>query len=219
MVSPLASRIVSRTRIKFCGIRRKADAEAAVGLGVDALGFVLVPRSKRFITPEKAAVVRASVPPFVSIVALFMDADAADVQLAIDALRPDMLQFHGQEDAAFCASFGLPYLKAVAMGAKTSLPREAKRFRSAAALLLDAHAPGTMGGRGETFDWTQVAPIRTPVILAGGLTPQNVGRGIRGLRPYAVDVSSGIELRPGIKDLDKMRAFVKAVKRADEAFK
>lgn len=210
---------MSRTRIKFCGIRRKADAEAAVGLGVDALGFVLVPRSKRFITPEKAALVRAGVPPFVSVVALFMDADAADVQLAIDVLRPDLLQFHGQEDAAFCASFGLPYLKAVAMGVKTSLPREAKRFRGAAALLLDAHAPGAMGGRGEAFDWTQVAPVRTPVILAGGLTPQNVGRGIRQLRPYAVDVSSGIEQRAGIKDLDKMRAFVKAVKRADEALK
>lgn len=208
---------VTRTRIKFCGIRRKADAEAAVGLGVDALGFVLVPQSRRYLAPEAAATVRKALPPFVDAVALFMDAPAVEVQRAIDVLRPDLLQFHGREDPMFCASFGLPYLKAIAMGEGRSPGGELRRFRSAAAVLLDAHVPGGMGGRGEPFDWSQAIRTRTPIILAGGLTPQNVGSGIRQLRPYAVDVSSGIELRPGVKDLDKMRAFVRAVRRADGA--
>lgn len=208
-----------RTRIKFCGIRRAADAKAAVDLGVDAIGFVLVPQSRRYIAPERAARLRAQLPPFVAAVALLMDASAADVQRAIDLLRPDLLQFHGREEPSFCAGFGLPYIKAVAMGGAGAPAREEKRFRSAAALLLDSHAVGAMGGRGETFDWSKAAKLRRPIVLAGGLTPQNVGQGIRRLRPYAVDVSSGIELRPGVKDLDKMRAFVKAVRRADETAK
>lgn len=208
-----------RTRIKFCGIRRPADAKAAVDLGVDAIGFVLVPQSKRYVAPEQAAKLRAQLPPFVSAVALFMDAPAADVLEAIDVLRPDLLQFHGREEPSFCAMFGLPYMKAVAMAGTSAPTREARRFAGAAALLLDSHAPGAMGGRGETFDWSKVRTLRHPLVLAGGLTPQNVGQGIRTLRPYAVDVSSGIEQRPGVKDLDKMRAFVKAVRRADEKAK
>lgn len=206
---------MTRTRIKFCGIRRVADAEAAVGLGVDALGFVLVPQSRRYLPPQRAAAIRKRLPPFVSAVALFMDAAAAEVQLAIDVLRPDLLQFHGREDPAFCASFGLPYLKAVAMQADVSLARQARDYRDAAALLLDAHAPGTMGGSGQTFDWSGVAQTKRPVVLAGGLDSRNVGRAIRAVRPYAVDVSSGIETRPGVKDPAQMRAFVQAVRRVD----
>jgi phosphoribosylanthranilate isomerase len=210
---------VFRTRIKFCGIRRAADAKSAVDLGVDAIGFVLVPQSKRFIAAERAAKLRTQLPPFVSAVALFMDASAADVRRAIEVLQPDLLQFHGREEPSFCAAFGLPYVKAIAMGGVSTPAREERRFRAAAALLLDSHVPGAMGGRGETFDWSKVAKLRRPVVLAGGLTPHNVGQGIRRLRPYAVDVSSGIELKPGVKDLDKMRAFVKAVRRADETAK
>ncbi|SFF31367.1 phosphoribosylanthranilate isomerase [Fontimonas thermophila] len=208
---------MTRTRIKFCGIRRKQDAELAVDLGVDALGFVLVPRSKRYIDPGRAAVIRAGLPPFVTVVALFMDADAGEVQTAIDALRPDVVQFHGREDAAFCASFGLPYIKAVAMSGPTDLSRTARQFRSAQALLLDAHAPGAMGGSGKTFDWSCIKPVGLPLVLAGGLTADNVGRAVRTVRPYAVDVSSGIERRPGVKDPERMRAFVRAVRRADGA--
>ncbi|MES0874462.1 phosphoribosylanthranilate isomerase [Sinimarinibacterium thermocellulolyticum] len=206
-----------RTRIKFCGIRRAVDAALAVDLGVDALGFVLVPASKRYLDPERAALLRAKLPPLVTSVALFMDADAAFVQRAIELLRPHLLQFHGGETPAFCASFGLPYVKAVAMGGAVDLAREARRHRHASALLLDSHVPGDMGGSGKTFDWARATASRKPLILAGGLTPQNVGRGIRALRPYAVDVSSGIEARPGVKDAQKMRAFVAAVRRADRS--
>ena len=155
---------MSRTRIKFCGIRRPVDAKAAVDLGVDAIGFVLVPQSRRHIAPERAARLRAQLPPFVSAVALFMDASAEDVRHAIDVLRPDLLQFHGREEPSFCAAFGLPYMKAVAMGGTVAPAREARRFAGAAALLLDSHAPGAMGGRGETFDWSKVRALRGPVV-------------------------------------------------------
>lgn len=205
---------MSRIRIKFCGITRAPDAEAAVDLGVDALGFVLVPASKRFVAPERAAKVRRRLPPFVSAVALFLDADAAFVQDAIDALQPDLLQFHGHEDAAYCASFGLPYIKAIPMGGALDAARAARRFRTAAALLLDGHAAGALGGRGEAFDWKRARGVPAPVILAGGLDAKNVGTAIRAVRPYAVDVSSGVELRPGVKDPKKMRAFVRAVRDA-----
>jgi phosphoribosylanthranilate isomerase len=214
---------LSRTRIKFCGIRSAKDAQAAVALGVDAIGFVLVPGSPRALTAEKAASIRRRLPPFVSAVALFKDADSAAVQDAIDALCPDLLQFHGNEDAAYCASFGLSYLKAVAMGEGGTFKAEARRHRAASGLLLDSHVRGGMGGRGETFDWraaqAAIAGTAVPLILAGGLNAANVGKGMAALRPFAVDVSSGIEARPGVKDHDKMRAFVAAVRRADEKLK
>ncbi|MGH8539575.1 MAG: phosphoribosylanthranilate isomerase [Stenotrophobium sp.] len=204
-----------RTRIKFCGITRAEDAARATELGVDALGFVLVPRSPRFIAPAAAAIIRRALPPFVSAVALFQDANAEEVQAAVNPLRPDLLQFHGSETAAFCESFGLPYMKAVAMAEPQDLEQAAREFDSSSALLLDSHGQGGMGGRGETFDWTKVVRSGKPLVLAGGLNAQNVGEGIHSLRPYAVDVSSGIESRPGIKNFEKMRAFVDAVRRAD----
>lgn len=208
-----------RTRIKFCGMTRPADAEAAVELGVDALGFVLVPQSKRAITPEKAALIRRKLPAFVSVVALVMDADADSIQRAIDALQPDLIQFHGSEPPDFCSSFGLPYIKAVAMGGKhAALGTLARRYARASALLLDSHASG-MGGTGKTFDWSVVGACSKQIVLAGGLRPDNVAPAIHQLRPYAVDVSSGIELKPGQKDLPKMRAFVEAVRRADLSVK
>ncbi|HEY0974064.1 MAG TPA: phosphoribosylanthranilate isomerase [Solimonas sp.] len=214
---------MSRTRIKFCGIRRRQDADAAVDLGVDAIGFVLVPGSKRHITIEDAARIRERLPPLVTTVALFKDADGQQVQDAIDVLQPDLLQFHGAEDAAFCASFGRPYVKAIALGEGGRLGASVRTFRAARALLLDGNAPGAMGGLGKAFDWkaqaAAVAKLKQPVILAGGLNPDNVAQGIKALRPYAVDVSSGIEARPGVKDLNQMRAFVQAVRRADEKLK
>lgn len=206
---------MSRTRIKFCGIRRKADAQAAVALGVDAIGFVLVPQSKRHIDLARAAAVRATLPPFVDAVALFMNPGAAEVKAAIRAFEPDLLQFHGAETPEFCASFGLPYLKAIAMKGDVKLTRESRRYAQARGLLLDGNAPGAMGGQGETFDWSQVRAVKQPLILAGGLNPVNVARAVRLVRPFAVDVSSGIERSPGTKDVEKMRAFVQAVRRAD----
>lgn len=205
-----------RTRIKFCGLRRPGDLVTAVALGIDAIGLVLVPASARNLSIDAAAKLRARVPPLVDCVLLFKDADAGFVQSAIDAIHPDLLQFHGSEDAAFCASFGVPYLKALAMGGKLSLRSEARRYADAAGLLLDSHVAGGLGGRGETFDWRDLPKITKPLLLAGGLTPVNVGRGIATVQPFAVDVSSGIETRPGVKDADKMRAFVAAVRRADQ---
>lgn len=204
-----------RTRIKFCGLTRAQDAATALALGVDALGFVLVPASPRYVTAAAAAKIRRSLPPFVSTVALFKDADPAFVQEAIDLLRPDYLQFHGSETPGYCESFAWPYLKAVAMGGQVNLKRVARDYASAGALLLDSHAANGMGGTGKIFDWSRVTPVKKALVLAGGLTPQNVAAGVRKLRPHAVDVSSGIESKPGIKDASKMRAFVEAVRRAD----
>jgi phosphoribosylanthranilate isomerase len=204
-----------RTRIKFCGLRRARDVATAVELGVDAIGLILVPASPRFVSLEVAAKLRASLPPLVSSVVLVKDADAAFVQEAIDALRPDLLQFHGDEDPGFCESFAMPYLKALPMGGAVSLRAESRRYSKAAGLLLDGHAPGGMGGRGERFAWSALPKVRQPLVLAGGLNPANVARGIAALRPFAVDVSSGIESKPGVKDAAKMQAFIAAVRRAD----
>ncbi len=186
-----------------------------MALGVDAVGFVLVPQSRRVVDLKRAAAIRAGLPPFVDAVALFMDAAEADVRRAINAIRPDLLQFHGAESPEFCASFGLPYLKAIAMKGAVNLGKESRRYKLSRGLLLDGNAPGAMGGQGETFDWSQVQAVKQPLVLAGGLNPANVARAVRLVRPYAVDVSSGIETRPGIKDPEKMGAFVQAVRRAD----
>ena len=207
--------IQQRTRIKFCGITRAQDAAQAITLGVDALGFVLVPQSPRAIVAADAAKIRASLSPFISSVALFRNAGATTVRASIKILQPDLVQFHGDEDVAFCEQFGLPYFKAVAMAKPQDLTALAARYASAKALLLDSHSPQGMGGTGQTFDWTRVQPVNKPLILAGGLNAENVGAGILALRPYSVDVSSGIESAPGIKNFEKMRDFVRAVRLAD----
>jgi phosphoribosylanthranilate isomerase len=205
-----------RTRIKFCGITRAQDAQQAVALGVDALGFVLVPASPRFIAPPAAAIIRRALPPLVTSVALFRNPTPAFVRESLAELHPDLLQFHGDEDAAFCESFGMPYLKAVAMAEPQDLAKLARTFASAAALLLDGHGAQSMGGSGQTFDWSRVERVGTPLILAGGLKPENVAAAIACVRPYAVDVSSGIEASSGNKDFEKMRAFASEVHRADQ---
>jgi phosphoribosylanthranilate isomerase len=207
-----------RTRIKFCGLTRLEDALEAARLGVDALGFVLVPGSPRAITAEQARELAGALPPWISVVALFHNAPTEFVRHALQVLRPQLAQFHGEESAADCAQYGWPYLKAVAMRAAAPDPAEAaRRYAGAQALLLDGHAPGGMGGTGERFDWDTVAACAKPLILAGGLHAGNVGAAIRRVRPYAVDVSSGIESAPGIKDSGKMAAFVAAVRSADLA--
>lgn len=210
-----------RTRIKFCGITRAQDALAAVALGVDAVGLIFAADSPRKLEPAAAAAIRRALPPFVAAVALLRNADAATVRRVIEAVRPDLLQFHGDEPAAFCASFGLPYLKAVGMrDLRQPLAQIAADHAGAAALVLDGHGAGEAGGQGRTFDWSLASDCGKPLILAGGLTAANVAAAIGSAHPYAVDASSGIEtdprLAPGIKDSGKMGAFVRAVRRADD---
>ena len=194
---------------------RPDDADAAVRLGADAIGLVLAPESPRFLSLGQAAIIRRRLPPFVQAVAVFRDAPADVVRRALDELQPDLLQFHGGETAEHCASFGRPYLRAVPMRGAVDLEEWERRFASASALLLDAHGAGEPGGQGRTFDWGAIRASR-PFVLAGGLTPDNVGAAIRAARPWAVDVASGIESAPGVKDAVKMRRFIEEARKADE---
>ncbi len=203
---------MSRVRIKFCGITRAADAQAACALGIDALGFVFTRQSRRFIEPTAANAIRCSLPPFVTSVALFMDDDPAWVANVVSIVAPDLVQFHGSEAAADCARAGRPWIKAVAMASQPDVASYAARYPGASAFLLDAHAAGEQGGSGRRFDWSRMPMLDRPVILAGGLDAGNVAAAIAQTRPYAVDVSSGIESAPGIKDVQRMREFVAAVK-------
>lgn len=213
---------MNATRIKFCGLTRAEDVAFAANLGVAALGFVCVPASKRYVSIEQAAALVRATPPFVHSVGLFQNANAELVRATLTQAKFSMLQFHGAEDAEFCASFGLPFIKAIPMADAPDLSDCAVTFRQASALLLDSHSlVGTdkIGGSGYRFDWSCVPDLtlQSPpsyLILAGGLTLDNVASGIRLLKPYAVDVSSGIEASPGIKDAGKMRQFVQAVSAA-----
>ena len=207
-----------RTRIKICGITRRKDAQAAVEAGCDAIGFVFHAASPRHVQADTARDIQASLPPFVSTVALFMNAEAADVQSVLGSFRPSLLQFHGDEDEAYCLQFGLPYLKAVAMGAgnESAISPDFSVYPSATALLLDGHAPGAMGGSGQAFDWEGLAQRDgRSLVLAGGLNAQNVAMAIGMAHPEAVDVSSGVESSPGIKDPEQLRQFFAAVRTAD----
>ncbi len=206
------------TRIKFCGITRIEDARRAVDYGVDAIGFVLTRKSQRFVGLSQARSIRKTLPPFVSTVALFMDDDSSWIEDVIAGMQPDLLQFHGSETPGFADSFARPYIKAVPMGSVENLRAYTALYTGASGILLDSHTAGGLGGSGSTFDWTRVP--RDPnlsIVLAGGLRPANVAQAIALVRPYAVDVSSGIELAPGIKDPTKMRGFVEAVRAADAA--
>lgn len=204
-----------RTRVKFCGLTRPGDVRLACELGVDAVGFVLA-ASPRQVQQGQLAGLRAAVSPLVQVVALFMNPQGSEVLDAIRRLRPTILQFHGQESDAFCRGFGLPFLKTLPMGEGSEDPLvAAKRYPSALAFLLDGHGPGQAGGRGEAFDWSRAPRMDRPLFLAGGLGPGNIADAISRVRPYAVDVSSGIESSPGHKDGEKMRQFLEEVRRAD----
>ena len=199
-----------QTRIKFCGMTRLQDVHQAVGLGVDALGFVFVQESARYLTVEQAQILLAKVPPFVARVGLFMNAESAYIQDVLDKVRLNMLQFHGSETEEFCNSFNMPYLKAVPMGSIASVAGFCSQFPSVAGVVLDSHTKGKMGGSGEKFEWSRVPPdLDKPIVLAGGLNAGNIATAIQTVRPYAVDVSSGIEAGTGAKDLAKMELFVK----------
>lgn len=204
------------TRIKCCGMTRAEDAALAAQLGVDAIGLVFAARSKRRLTVAAARRIRDAVPPFVTVVALFMDDDKAVVDDVIRVVQPDLLQFHGNETDGWCARFGRPYMKAVAMGeGAAALPR-LREYPRASALLLDGHRSGQPGGSGKAFDWALLPhDLPQPVVLAGGLDAANVGEAIRVAQPWAVDVASGVESAPGVKDRAKLEAFVAAVRHAD----
>lgn len=205
-----------RTRVKFCGITRVEDALAAVAQGCDAIGLVFYEKSPRAVDPHRAAEIVSVLPPFVSAVGLFVDAAAAQVQSVLDIVRLDVLQFHGDEPPAYCSQFGMPYLKAVRVRPETNLIQYASDYAGARALLLDAFAEGVPGGTGKTFDWSLIpSDLTLPVILAGGLNPENVTEAIRRTCPYAVDVSGGVEKEKGIKDVAKMAAFMRGVVHAE----
>lgn len=196
-------------RIKFCGFTRAEDAALAAKLGVDAIGVVHVPGSKRHVPLEAMPALRAAVPAHIDLVALFVNPDADTVRAVINALQPSLLQFHGDEPDAFCASFGLPFIKAIAMGEGAGdIGQRQREYPNARALVLDGHAPGALGGQGERFVWSNLPALDKPVYLAGGLDAGNVAEAIAVVKPYAVDVSSGIESAPGQKDAKKMRDFI-----------
>lgn len=203
-----------RTRVKICGITRTADATVASRAGADAIGLVFYPPSPRFVSIERAREIRDALPPFVQTVALFVNADAAQVSQVIGRVHPALLQFHGDEAPDFCAQFGLPFVKACRVRKGVDALEYLRPFSQAAAWLFDSHVP-EYGGVGESFDWSLVPATDKPVILSGGLSPANVGAAIRRVGPWGVDVSSGVESAKGIKDAAKIAAFIAEVRNAD----
>jgi len=208
----LKSLLNLRTRVKICGITRVEDALAAIELGADAIGLVFYESSPRHVQLHQAAKIVAALPPFVSVVGLFVDATAEQIREVLTHVRLDVLQFHGDESAEFCRQFNTPYLKAVRVRPETNLVQYATDYADARALLLDAFAEGIPGGTGHSFDWSLIPKgLTRPIILAGGLNAGNVTEAIRQVRPYAVDVSGGVEREKGIKDADKIAAFIRGV--------
>ena len=204
-----------RTRIKICGITRAEDLHSAVLAGADALGFVFYPPSPRNLSVAQARQLALLLPPFVTLVGLFVNEDAAVVRAVLEAVPLQLLQFHGEEDAAYCAQFGLPYIKAARVTPGLDLLEYAAAFPGARGLLLDAYVDG-YGGGGKTFDWELIPrSLPLPLILSGGLDAGNVTRAVKAVRPWAVDVSSGVEAARGIKDAEKIAEFIAGVRSAD----
>lgn len=200
-------------RVKVCGITRSEDAIAAVQNGVDAIGFVFWPHSTRYIDPESARRIAEVIPPFICTVGVYVDPDAAWVEETARAAKLNLLQFHGDESPEFCNQFSQPYIKAIRVKPDTDLLQYAQRYGAAKGLLLDTYAADMPGGTGHAFDW-QLIPqqLSLPLILSGGLNPDNVARAIKQTQPWAVDVSSGVEASKGIKDEKKIIAFMRGVK-------
>ena len=207
---------MKRTRIKICGLTREADVDAAIEAGADALGFVLYARSPRHVALERAVALVARLPPFVTPVLLFVNASPHELRLATEALPQALLQFHGDESPEQCQAWARPWLRAVRISPTLDLLDFAARFNAAQALLLDADVE-SYGGGGKVFDWSLLpASVPLPVVLSGGLNPANVTAGVLSVRPWAVDVSSGVEASKGIKNAALMRRFCKAVREADQ---
>ncbi|MEJ2591038.1 MAG: phosphoribosylanthranilate isomerase [Candidatus Thiodiazotropha sp.] len=207
-----------RTRIKICGITRVEDALEAVRLGADAIGLVFYPPSPRHVGIDQARMIVNRLPPFVTVVGLFVEPAGSEVRQVLEAVPLDLLQFHGDEQASDCSGHGRPWIKAIRMRESVDLAEAEERYAEAAGLLLDTYQAGVPGGTGQTFDWGRI-PRETAsrIILAGGLNPDNVEQAVRQVRPYAVDVSGGVEAAKGIKDAGKMAAFIAGVKRGDNS--
>jgi phosphoribosylanthranilate isomerase len=204
-------------RVKICGITRMEDLLAACHAGADALGFVFHAKSPRNLSIDQAATLVNSIPPFVQSVGLFADAESEYIRTVLKTIPLDLLQFHGDESPQFCRQFGRPYLKAIRVRDGLDLVKYADDYIDARGLLLDAYVPGIPGGTGERFDWSLIPPgLTKPIILSGGLKPENVTDAIRRVRPWAVDVSSGVEQAKGVKDAAKVAAFIQGAKHADE---
>jgi phosphoribosylanthranilate isomerase len=204
----------ARTRVKICGITRVEDGAAAAARGADAIGLNFYAPSPRSVDLETAAAIRRALPPFVTVVGLFVNAAPEAVAESAEKVGLDMLQFHGDESPELCGGLGMPYLKAVRVDDAVDLRAQARRYADAAGLILDTPDEELWGGTGSTFDWDLVpADLAVPVVLAGGLTPENVAEAVRRLRPYAVDVSGGVEASPGVKDAGKVARFIDEVNR------
>jgi len=205
-----------RTRIKICGTTSARDALAAANLGADAIGLVFYPPSPRSVSIEQAREIIAVLPPFIVPVALFVDPEPHEVERVLARCRVGLLQFHGDESPELCARFGVPYLKALRVRPGVNLIQSLTPYADAAGWLLDAYQEGTYGGTGHAFDWNLIPPdLARPLVLSGGLAPENVARAVRRVRPWAVDVSSGVESTKGIKDADKVARFIAGVRNAD----
>ncbi|MFA6180366.1 MAG: phosphoribosylanthranilate isomerase [Candidatus Methylopumilus sp.] len=201
-----------RTRVKICGITRVEDALAAVEHGADAIGLVFYDKSPRNVNPQQAAEIVAALPVFITTVALFVDAEPEFVSSILSAVRLDLLQFHGDETPAQCRQYAMPYMKAIRVKTDTNLLQYALDYSDAKALLLDTYTEGVAGGTGQVFDWKLIPKnMSHPIVLAGGLNADNVGSAIQQVRPFAVDVSGGVELTKGIKDAAKIAAFMRGV--------
>lgn len=207
---------IVRTRVKICGITNLDDALSAVKAGCDALGFVFYAKSPRAVTPEQAAEIISKLPAFVTSVALFVNESSEAVNQVISKTGVDLLQFHGDESAEFCSAFSRPYIKALRMKPELDLTNQFETYASSQGILLDAYTPGIPGGTGEMFDWSRIpAHLASKIVLAGGLSADNVAKAITQVSPYAVDVSGGVEASKGIKDSSKMTDFMNEVYRAN----
>jgi phosphoribosylanthranilate isomerase len=206
-----------RTRVKICGITRAQDAAQVVAAGGDAIGLVFYEPSPRAVTIQMAKEIIKSVPAFVTVVALFVNPSVQEVRKVLEEVRIDLLQFHGDEESDFCSQFKRPYIKAIRVRQTSDVVASSLRFPDALALLLDSYKPGVPGGTGETFDWSLIPESPKPLILAGGLAPDNIAFAIDQVQPFAVDVSGGVEATKGIKDHSKINKFITEVNRRDRS--
>ncbi len=208
--------MTKRTRIKICGITRLEDALRAIEHGADALGFVFYANSPRAITVEDAAAICEQLPAFITKVGLFVNEDALQVKATADQVGLNLLQFHGEETAEYCSQFNLPFMKALRVATAEDITAGVEQFSDSQSLLLDTFVADVQGGTGKTFDWNVIpAEIAHSIVLAGGLTPENVGKAVIQLQPYAVDVSGGVEAEPGKKSAKKISRFIAAVNHVD----
>ena len=212
-------KVSARVRVKICGITRIQDAVDAAYLGADAIGLVFYPESPRVIDVETARQIVAVLPPFISKVGLFVNAKPDEIRAVLQEVPLDLLQFHGDEEPAQCSCFSMPFIKAVRMQDNVDLKSVASSYADASALLLDTYVKGIQGGTGISFDWSRIpSHIDKPLILAGGLTSNNVNTAIKQVKPYAVDVSGGVELEKGIKDAGKIAEFIQEVRNAENQY-